>query len=47
MYRPYLFQYRKPVIDAYLRHITYGLAFRDILGSKEEQDEVFVEIKEK
>lgn len=42
-----LFQYRKPVIDAYLRHITYGLAFRDILGSKEEQDEVFVEIKEK
>lgn len=42
-----LFQYRKPVIDAYLRHITYGLAFRDILGTKEEQDEVFVEIKEK
>lgn len=42
-----LFHYQKPVIEAYLRHIRYGLAFRNALGTKEEQDELFVEIKQK
>ncbi len=40
-----IFKYGKPLIDAYLRHIKYGLAFRNALGTKEEQDQVFVEIK--
>lgn len=40
-----LFKYGKPVIDAYLRHIKYGLAFRNALGSVEETDQTFVEIK--
>lgn len=42
-----LFKYGKPVIDSYLKHIKYGLAFRNALESKEETDSVFEEIKSK
>ncbi len=42
-----IFKYGQPIINAYLRHITYGLAFRNVLGSAEEQDQVFAEIKAK
>ncbi len=42
-----LFKYGKPVIESYLKHIKYGLAFRNSLSSKEETDEVFEEIKSK
>ena len=34
-------------IEAYLRHINYGIAFRGGLPSKEETDAVFVDIKER
>ena len=42
-----LAKYGQTVIDSYLRHATYGLAFRNALGTKEEEDQIFVEIKEK
>lgn len=38
-------KYGHPVIDEYLKHIRYALAFRNALGSKEETDAVFVQIK--
>ncbi len=38
-------KFGNPVIEAYVRHIKYGVAFRGLLGSKEETDEVFVRIK--
>ena len=34
-----------PAMERYLRHIRYGIAFRGGLGSKEETDKVFEEIK--
>lgn len=40
-----LYRYGKPIIQAYLKHITYGLAFRDALQDKEEQDRIFVKLK--
>lgn len=39
--------YGKPVVDAYLRHMKYALAFRSGLRSKEETDACFEEIKAK
>ena len=39
-------RYGKPVIDEYLKHMKYAVAFRNGLGSKEETDECFVQIKE-
>jgi hypothetical protein len=39
-------KYGQPVIDRYIRHLTYALAFRNGLSSKEETDKVFVEIKD-
>ena len=42
-----LIKHGKPVIDAYLKHIGYGIAFRGGYSSKEKTDAVFVEIKEK
>lgn len=39
-------KYGQPVIDRYIKHLTYALAFRNGLGSKEETDQVFVEIKD-
>ncbi|MCI1245130.1 MAG: DUF5677 domain-containing protein [Bacilli bacterium] len=38
-------KYGKPVIDEYLKHLTYALAFRGGLPSKEETDAVFIQIK--
>jgi len=40
-----LVKYGKPVIDRYLRHLTYAVAFRSGLKTKEETDAIFVEIK--
>jgi hypothetical protein len=38
-------KYGKPVIDEYLKHLKYALAFRGALASKEETDATFEEIK--
>lgn len=40
-----LVKYGQPVIDSYLKHLRYALAFRGALGSKEETDKCFEEIK--
>ena len=42
-----LVRYGQPVVEAYLRHIRYGVAFRGGLPTKEETDAVFVDIKER
>ena len=39
-------KYGQTVIDAYLKHLRFALAFRGALQSKEETDATFVEIKE-
>ncbi|MBQ2069825.1 MAG: hypothetical protein II467_02715 [Bacilli bacterium] len=39
-------KYGKPAIEAYLRHMKYGSAFRGGIPTKEETDAVFVEIKD-
>ena len=39
-------KYGQPVIERYLKHIRYGIAFRGGIPSKEETDAVFVEIKD-
>jgi len=39
-------KYGQPVIESYLKHMRFSLAFRAGLGSKEETDRTFVEIKE-
>ena len=36
----------KPVVDQYLEHMNYAMAFRGIVFSKEKTDEIFVKIKE-
>ena len=41
-----LVKYGKPVMDKYLRHIQYGIAFRGGLPTKEATDAMFVEIKD-
>jgi len=38
--------YGQPVVDAYLRHLRYAMAFRGGIPSKKETDAVFLEIKE-
>ena len=38
-------KYGQPVMERYLRHMTYGSAFRGGIPSKEETDKVFEEIK--
>lgn len=38
-------KYGQPVIDRYLSHLRYAMAFRGALGSKEETDQTFEEIK--
>lgn len=40
-----LVKYGKPVIEAYLNHMKYAVAFRGGFPTKEETDQVFVEIK--
>lgn len=42
-----LVKYGLPTIQRYYRHLTYAIAFRKGLRSKEETDAIFVEIKEK
>ena len=39
-------KYGQPAIEAYLRHMKYGSAFRGGIPTKEETDAVFVEIKD-
>ena len=39
-------KYGKPVIEAYLRHMNYAIAFRGGIPSKEQTDAIFVQIKE-
>ena len=39
-------KYQEPLIDRYLRHMRYGIAYKNGLGTKEETDAVFVEIKQ-
>jgi len=41
-----MLRYGKPVIDSYLSHLRYAIAFRGGISSKEETDKVFEEIKE-
>jgi hypothetical protein len=41
-----LVRYGQPVIDEYLKHLKYALAFRGALATKEETDKTFEEIKE-
>jgi len=38
-------KYGHPVVERYLRHMTYGIAFRNGIPDKEKQDQIFVEIK--
>lgn len=38
-------KYGQPVMERYVRHMTYGTAFRGGIPSKEETDKVFEEIK--
>lgn len=38
-------KYGKPAIDAYLEHMKYGIAFKNGFKDKENQDQIFVEIK--
>src|SRR5574344_34263 len=38
-------KYGQPVIDEYLKHLRFALAFRGALGTKEETDKTFEEIK--
>ena len=42
-----LIKYGAKVIDGYLRHMRYALAFRGGVKSKEETDAIFIEIKDK
>ncbi|MDY6430122.1 MAG: DUF5677 domain-containing protein [Bacilli bacterium] len=38
-------KYGPPVIEAYLKHMSYGIAFRGGIPSKEETDKIFLQIK--
>lgn len=38
-------KYGEPVIKSYLKHMNYAIAFRGIIGSKEETDKIFDQIK--
>ncbi len=42
-----LYTYQGEVIEAYLKHMQYAIAFRGGLANKEETDRIFKEIKEK
>ena len=41
-----LTKYGKPVIDKYLLHMNYAMAFRGLAGDKEKTDAIFAQIKE-
>ena len=40
-----LTKYGKPVIDKYLMHMNYAMAFRGLAGNKEKTDAIFTQIK--
>ena len=40
-----LTKYGKPVIDKYLLHMNYAMAFRGLAGNKEKTDAIFTQIK--
>lgn len=40
-----LMKYGKPVIDKYLLHMNYAMAFRGLAGDKEKTDAIFTQIK--
>jgi hypothetical protein len=39
-------KYGQPIIEAYLKHMNYSIAFRKMIPSVEETDKVFVQIKD-
>ena len=39
-------KYGEPLINKYLRHMNFGLAFNDSIPDKEKQDQIFHEMKE-
>ena len=39
-------KYGEPLIDRYLKHMSYGLAFNDAIQDKEKQDKIFYEMKD-
>lgn len=39
-------KYGVPLINKYLRHMNFGLAFNDTIPDKEQQDKIFYEMKE-
>ncbi len=39
-------KYGAPLINKYLRHMNFGLAFNDTIPNKEQQDKIFYEMKE-
>ena len=39
-------KYGAPLINKYLRHMNFGLAFNDTIPDKEQQDKIFLEMKE-
>ena len=39
-------KYGAPIINKYLRHMNFGLAFNDTIPDKEQQDKIFYEMKE-
>ncbi len=39
-------KYGAPLINKYLRHMNFGLAFNDTIPDKEQQDKIFYEMKE-
>ena len=39
-------KYGAPLINKYLRHMNFGLAFNDTIPDKEQQDRIFYEMKE-
>ena len=41
-----LSQYGEPVVRAYLKHMQFGIAFRDSMTDKEEQTKIFMSMKE-
>lgn len=41
-----LSKYGEPVINSYLEHLRYAIAYRNGLGSKEETDKTFIKIKQ-
>lgn len=38
-------KYRRPLIETYLKHMRYGIAYRGGVASKEETDKIFEQIK--